>query len=101
MMPAAIQALGRTDVTITWEDDRVTTLSARRLRGLCGCAYCVDEMTGRALLDPGTIPEDLRVEHVELVGQYAMAVRFSDGHATGIYRFDKLHVLAESIRSGA
>ncbi len=93
MMPVAIQALGRPEVTIAWEDEKVTTLTARRLRGLCGCAYCIDEMTGRPILDPATIPEDILVEHVELVGQYAMAVRFSDGHATGIYRFAKLHAL--------
>ncbi len=93
MMPVAIQALGRPDVTITWEDDRVTTLSARNLRVLCGCAYCVDEMTGRRLLEPEAIPADIRVEHVEIVGQYAMAVRFSDGHATCIYRFAKLYAL--------
>lgn len=93
MMPVSIQALGRPEVTLTWEDDRVTTLSARALRGMCGCAYCVDEMSGRPLLDPASIPADIRVEHVELIGQYAMAVRFSDGHTTGIYRFAKLYAL--------
>ena len=65
-------------------------LPARALRLACPCAACVDEMSKRPLLDPATVPLDIRVEAIELVGAYGMRVRWSDGHGTGIYTFESL-----------
>lgn len=89
-MPLAIEALDKPEVKITWEDGFVQRMTPRQLRCLCACAYCIEEMTGRPILDPATVPEDVRVKAIELVGQYAIAVQFSDGHQTGIYSFDRL-----------
>ncbi len=36
----------------------------------------------------------LTIEHVELVGNYAIKISFSDGHATGIYTWEYLRSLA-------
>jgi ATP-binding protein involved in chromosome partitioning len=93
-LPVAIEALGKPQVRITWEDDAETVTSPKDLRAACGCAFCIDEMTGIRTLDPATIPEDIVVTGIELIGQYAMAVRFSDGHQTGIYGFAKLREAA-------
>lgn len=65
-------------------------LPARELRLACPCAQCVEEMTGRPLLDPATIPSSVRPDAVALVGTYAIRVHWSDGHATGLYTFDWL-----------
>ena len=67
---------------------------ARALRLACPCAACVEEMSGRALLDPGTIPADIRPQSVSLVGAYGLKVIWSDGHATGIYTFEHLRALS-------
>jgi ATP-binding protein involved in chromosome partitioning len=64
--------------------------AARALRLACPCAACVDEMSGRALLDPGSIPGDVRPVSLALVGAYGLRVEWSDGHGTGIYTFQRL-----------
>lgn len=65
-------------------------LPARALRLACPCAGCVEEMTGRPLLDPGRIPEDVHPVQVAAVGGYGIRVQWSDGHGTGIYTWDLL-----------
>lgn len=63
---------------------------SRELRLACPCAACVDEMSGRALLDPAAVPEEVRPASLALVGAYGLRVDWSDGHATGIYTFERL-----------
>jgi DUF971 family protein len=87
-------------VAITRRDDGVliewdaaghrALFPARALRLSCPCAECVEEMSGRALLDPAAIPDDVRPLELHLVGAYGLRVGWSDGHGTGIYTFDRL-----------
>jgi ATP-binding protein involved in chromosome partitioning len=63
---------------------------ARRLRLACPCAACVEEMSGRPLLDPATVADDIRPVSVALVGAYGLRVQWSDRHSTGIYTFEQL-----------
>lgn len=77
---------------VTWPDAAATAwYAARALRLACPCAACVDEMSGRPILDPATVPDDVAPLQVELVGAYGLKVRWSDGHGTGIYTFQALH----------
>lgn len=66
------------------------TYPARALRLACPCAACVEEMSGRPLLDPGSISQDVKPLSVALVGGYGIRIVWSDGHGTGIYTFDRL-----------
>ena len=88
--PISIEGLGKTSITVTWEDDHVGVYPGQYLRRLCRCAECIEEMTGKPLLDPGTIAEDIRYDRIGLVGGYAVSIQWSDGHATGIYTFANL-----------
>jgi ATP-binding protein involved in chromosome partitioning len=90
-MPLEIVGLGKPQVCFVWDDDDEDVWSARDLRIRCTCALCQSEMTGEPILDPATVPEDLTVTHMELVGNYGLAIHFSDGHTTGIYRLTMLH----------
>jgi len=83
-------------LVIEWADDAETTLTAPQLRAICPCANCVDELTGRRVHDPASVPPDLLTESVTLVGHYALAIRFTDGHDTGIYTFDHLRRAGEA-----
>ncbi len=89
-MPVEIVGLLRSKITIRWQDGHESIFAARDLRLGCRCASCIEEMSGRPLLDPGTVPASLRAKGISLVGQYAMAVEWSDGHNTGIYNFRDL-----------
>ena len=78
-------------IVLKWSADHETALPARDLRLACPCAQCRDEMTGRTLLNPTSVPEDVRPLSIELVGAYGFLVRWSDGHSTGIYTYESLY----------
>ena len=80
----------RGELVITWGDGQVQRLSFVFVRSRCGCAKCEDEMTGARRLDPATIPKDIRVRNMELVGNYAVRITWSDGHKTGMYTWEGL-----------
>lgn len=81
-------------IRIQWEEQgHVATYSARDLRLACGCAACVEEMSGRAILDPDAVRGDIRALGVRLVGQYAVHFSWSDGHGSGIYPYERLLAL--------
>lgn len=92
-MPEEIVGLLRSRVTIRWADGETSIIPARTLRLACRCAHCIEETTGRKLLDPAKVPENVRAKAIELVGQYAISISWSDGHDTGIYTFRDLRAL--------
>jgi DUF971 family protein len=55
-------------------------------------AACIEEGTGKKILDPSTIPLDIRAERIDPVGSYAIQIHWSDGHDTGLYTWDLLRV---------
>ena len=86
------QAIHRANdaVTITWAEDHVGVYPARDLRLACPCAECVEEMSGRPLIDPASVPDDVVPLRISLVGAYAIRIDWSDGHSTGIYTYEHL-----------
>ena len=86
-MPLEIIGLHRPTLELLWEDGHRGVYSARDLRLACRCAYCIEELTGAPLLDEKRVPAEITIRHLELVGQYALGVHFSDHHTTGIYPF--------------
>lgn len=89
-MPVEIIGLRRPTITFVWEDEHESEYGTRDLRLACRCARCVEEMTGRPLLDPKTVPADVVATAFELIGNYAVGITWSDGHATGIHSWRTL-----------
>lgn len=89
-MPYAITR--RSDgLLIEWDQEGHRYLyPAFELRLACRCASCIEEMSGRPLLDPASIHPGITPLSVSLVGAYGIKVRWSDGHDTGIYGFTGL-----------
>jgi DUF971 family protein len=78
---------------VRWPDDHEGIYRYVDLRRRCCCAHCVHEITGEKLLDPTTIPEDLDLPQMSLVGNYAIKFRWSDGHDQGLYTWPYLREL--------
>jgi DUF971 family protein len=92
-VPARIHAdrAART-LLIAWADGHESTYDFTTLRWLCPCAYCRGEAGMPGWLDsaPTLTSEQTRLVDIALVGQYAVAPSWGDGHHTGYYTFAAL-----------
>ncbi len=80
---------------IVWKDGVESLLPHRYLRGHCGCAQCVDEITHVRRVGVDDAPLDVAVEAYLEVGRYAVGLLFSDLHETGIFPFRQLRGMSE------
>lgn len=83
-------------LTIMWPDGHHSRHTAYNLRVSCTCAHCIDEDTGRKVLDAARVPLDISISDIKPVGRYGLSITFSDKHSTGIYTFDHLRAIDES-----
>lgn len=88
---------------IVWSDGQTRLYRFRELRDGCPCATCREKrgappppVTMLPLLSTAEL-QPLRVTAMRPVGNYAYSVEFSDGHDTGIYTFDLLRGLGETV----
>jgi ATP-binding protein involved in chromosome partitioning len=91
--PVQVHAFPNRELGIVWDDEHESYFPGHDLRCSCGCAKCVDETTGRKVLEDDRVPKDVHVTEVHPVGNYGISVRWSDGHETGIYTFARLRQL--------
>ena len=80
---------------VTWADGHASRYSFPYLRDNCPCAMCNDERAKRASAGPGTAvfpmyKPRVTAKSAKPVGNYAVQIDYSDGHATGIYSFAHL-----------
>jgi len=92
-IPREIERLGAREMRITWDDGHVSVYANPDLRFACSCANCIEEWSGVRRIQRETIPTDIFPTGMELVGNYAVQITWSDGHATGIYTYDHLRAL--------
>jgi DUF971 family protein len=88
-------------LTIRWDDGAAHQLSVAVLRRNSPSADARElraEMSRNpfAVLPASSAQGPLRIETVEPIGHYALRIRFSDGHDTGIYTWRYLRGLCES-----
>jgi len=91
--PVRVTPFPNGEIGVAWSDGHESWYPSRDLRCACGCASCVDELTGRKTLDDSRVPADVRVVGIHPVGHYGIAIAWSDGHDTGIYTFERLREL--------
>ena len=79
-------------VTVEYDDGLVAEFGLLDLRRACPCAGCQGRREqGRAAYEG----ESITVVDAELHGNWALSVRWSDGHDTGMFAWSYLRALAE------
>lgn len=76
---------------VAWADGLRARLSGEMLRGWCPCAACQGHAPGLRFRAPAP---GVAIAEVHEVGAYALGIRFTDGHDTGIYSWAFLRRLA-------
>ncbi len=100
-MPVGFRKADPRTLSVLWQDGGRHDLDVRDLRLACLCAVCVQEMSGRKILDPATVRSDVSPRTISSVGNYAITVSFNDGHSSGIYSFEHLRALGDGSRAKA
>jgi len=96
--PTTIRAIRQDNCfELQWPGGPLCRVPFHQLRCECPCATCIDEFTGRKLLDPATVSADVAPTQLSYVGNYALKITWSDGHATGLYTWDHLADVAKRV----
>ena len=74
---------------ISFADGKIFQLPCEFLRVYSPSAEVRGHGSGQEVLQPGK--KDVEITHIEPVGNYAIQLTYSDGHATGIYSWDLLY----------
>lgn len=71
---------------VRWDDGHEAKYPYEYLRGHCPCASCQGHFAPSTFIHvPGAA-----LDRVEIVGNYALGMFWTDGHDTGIYSFQRL-----------
>jgi DUF971 family protein len=97
-----IHVTSGTGVDIIWSDEHVSHYEFAYLRDECPCATCNEEREKKRVFastgptSAAALPmfkPKTRAQAATVVGNYAIQITFSDGHATGIYSYDILRTI--------
>lgn len=107
MMPEEIKKDGNQGLIIKWADQQTSRLSSKLLRQNCPSADSRAKRGDLSHDQPLTpkksllkvVEHDLEtqisLEEISMIGNYAIKIRWADGHDTGIYTFDYLYQLSK------
>lgn len=82
---------------LQWDDGHRAELPYDYVRGYCPCAVCQGHGASKVDYQPPAAP--VTPSSIAPVGNYAISIAWSDGHATGIYRFDFLREISAALLS--
>ncbi|HMP74971.1 MAG TPA: P-loop NTPase [Kiritimatiellia bacterium] len=95
--------LARPKVAFSADEGIVLTLASgekrvcapAEVRRACRCAHCIEEFSGKPILNPASVPDNVYPRNLTPMGNYAVAISWSDGHNSSIYPYDQLLKLAQ------
>ncbi|MEX1138964.1 MAG: DUF971 domain-containing protein [Bacteroidota bacterium] len=96
--PKKIQKNSAGDLSLEWSDGYSGVIPLRSLRDQCPCAGCQGETILLKTYRPEPLPEmpgKYELKDIRQVGSYALQITWGDGHATGLYTWDRLRSLCQ------
>jgi DUF971 family protein len=97
MRPVDLQQIGE-ELALKWDDGTEDFIRLELLRRGCPCAGCKGEVDVLGNLyknqERPLPPSAFQLKRLESVGGYAVQPVWGDGHASGLYAFDYLRLLA-------
>jgi DUF971 family protein len=92
--PKAIRSpRGARTTEIDWADGHKAVYPHVVLRGYCPCAGCQGHSGEVKFIE--TTDDQQELEDIEMVGGYAVSLKWFDGHTSGIYSFKFLRSLCQ------
>ena len=88
--PDGVERVGDNGLKIRWGDGHDSLYTWQLLRASCPCAVCRPSEQGEGREAPAVSAAGVRPLEIKPVGRYALAIRWSDGHTTGIFSHDYL-----------
>jgi len=100
MQPNKIKIIDNKFLQIIWDNDEESRIGLKLLRSLCPCATCYSEREARSKsYIPLFLSNQISVAAIEVTGNYAIRIKWEDGHNTGIYEYSFLkNLAADSVR---
>ncbi len=96
MKPKQLKISEEKELIIKWEDNEESIIPLTKLRRLCPCASCITEKLHESkTFIPLFLESQTKVADLTLVGNYALQIKWKDGHSTGIYEYPYLVKIAE------
>jgi len=86
-------------IEVTEAGQEEDTISTANLRRACRCAECVEELSGKQILDPKSVSESIKPISMSPTGNYALSVDWSDGHRS-LYPYRQIRSLIEDAKEG-
>jgi len=83
-------------IVLRFDGGEEQTIHPAALRRHCRCARCVEEFSGKPILTPESVPEDVFPTAMQKMGNYAVAIQWSDGHTSSIYPYEQMAELAQA-----
>lgn len=83
------------ELRLTWPSGETLSVENRKLRASCQCAVCVDEHSGERKVHYEDIDPDVKPEETRPLGNYALYIKWSDGHATGFFPYTLIKEVAQ------
>ncbi len=95
MVPTEIKVLEKKFLFLKWNDGTESKIDLTVLRKFCPCAICTSE-SERHHHDYIVVYSEnqTKIAGLQVVGNYALSVVWSDGHNTGFYDFDYLRKIS-------
>ncbi len=95
--PVQLKKTENNSLSVKWNDEKVSEIPLTKLRDECPCVNCKGESVIFESYIPIKTPFKAagfyEIDKIETVGNYAISIKWKDGHDTGIYSWDILRKL--------